>query len=120
MYDGMLSMYICMWFGPTFVSLCCQIIFQNLVGKVLFITVEMYQKFVCKFLFIYAEILSKYMWSKRVQSQSSQKSRSILARVNLSSFNFFNTVTCCSWSRGKMNLRSQNAGVKTQSGRKWG
>jgi hypothetical protein len=85
------------------------------VDKILFMIEEMYQQFVCRFQFVRAEILYLYTCGQtRVKSQCTNNSSGIFVRVNLSSFSTFNTNTCYSRSRSKMEFRFQK-GVKTQT-----
>jgi hypothetical protein len=66
----------------------------------------------CKFQVICVELYLNICGKIWVKSKCSNKSSGIFARASMSFVNIFNTVTCCSRSRGKQNLCFQKVGVK--------
>jgi hypothetical protein len=107
---GCSSIYACGLDLP-FVLLCCHF-FQNQVGKVLFLIMEMHQILFCKFQPIRVKLYLNTCGQIGVKSQCSNKSRGKFARVNLSFVNIFNTVTYSSQSRGKLKLCFNKVGIK--------
>jgi hypothetical protein len=112
MYDGMLSIYICMWFGPTFCLVMLLFFSKNQVGNILFLIMEILQILFSKFQSICVELYLNTCGQIRVKSQCSDKSRGKFARANLSFVNNFYTITGSSRSRGNLKLSFNKVRVK--------